>query len=270
MRRIFLVLLAFVAVLFLAACGGGGTPAIPAPAPEPVVISSLADLETARIGVQLGTTGQLFVEENLPGASFDPFPVGADAVMALLAGQVDAVVIDAEPARRFVAVNEGRIKILDETLTSEYYGVSFQQGSPYTALFNEALNTLRENGVLYGIIDYWINEAEDASRYVSPEGTEHPNGTLVMATNAQFEPFEFWEGDRIVGLDPCLAQAIGDLLGYEIVIQDMAFDAIILAVQAGQADFGIAGMTIRDDRREFVDFSQGYFNSSQVVIVRTS
>jgi polar amino acid transport system substrate-binding protein len=230
-------------------------------------ITSMADLETALIGVQIGTTGQIFVGEELPNATAAEFPLGADAVMALVAGQVDAVIIDAEPARRFIAANPG-LAILDEVLTSEYYGIALQHGSPYTEMFNDALDTLRENGTLYSLMDYWIHEDETSSRYVSPPGTEHPNGTLIMATSAGFEPFEFFEGDQIVGLDPCLANAIGDILGYEIYIEDMAFDAIILAVQAGQADFGMAGMTIRDDRLEFVDFTQGYFNSSQVAIVR--
>ena len=261
MKKFLPVLLALILAISLAACSNEEAP---------VVIRSVDDLETARIGVQIATTGQLYVEENFPGATMDAFPLGADAVMALLAGQVDAVIIDGEPARRFVEVNAGRLRLLDETLTSEYYGISFQHGSPYTAKFDQALDTLRANGTMGALIDYWINEAEGASRYVSPPGTARPNGTLTMATNAGFEPFEFWEGNQIVGLDPCLARAIGDLLGYEIYIQDMAFDAIILAVQAGQADFGMAGMTIREARREFVDFTQGYFNSSQVVIVRAS
>jgi len=246
-------------------------PPQPAETPEPDDGESeftINDMPTARIGVQNATTGHIFAEENFPDAHVDAFPLGADAIMALLAGQVDAVIIDGEPARYFVEANAGRLTLLPETLTSEYYGISFQHGSPYTALFDDALNTLRDNGVLYGLIDYWVNEDPTASRYVSPPGMEHPNGTLTMATNAAFPPFEFWEGDQIVGLDPCLAQAIGDILGYEIIIEDMAFDAIILAVQAGQVDFGMAGMTVRDDRREFVDFSQGYFESSQRVIVR--
>ena len=258
MKKFLLVFAALIFAFALSACGDdSGT------------VTSIQDLATARIGVQNATTGHIFAEENFTEAHVDAFPAGADAVIALLAGQVDAVIIDGEPARHFVAANAGQLALLDETLTSEYYGISFQHGSPYTALFDEALNTLRANGTLYNLIDYWVNEDPNASRYVSPPGTEHPNGTLVMATNAAFPPFEFWEGDRIVGLDPCLAQAIGDILGYEIYIQDMDFDAIILSVQAGQADFGMAGMTIRDDRREFVDFSQGYFNSSQRVIVRT-
>jgi len=66
-----------------------------------------------------------------------------------------------------------------------------------------------------------------------------------------------------------LAQAIGDIIGYDIEVIDMLFDSIITGVQVGQYDFGMAGMTIREDRREFVDFSQGYFNSGQVILVRT-
>ena len=102
------------------------------------------------------------------------------------------------------------------------------------------------------------------------EGSGAGDGANVlrMGTNADFPPFEFWEDGEIVGLDPDLARAIGDILGYEIEIIDMDFDAIILSVQQGQVDFGMAGMTIRDDRREFVDFTQGYFNASQRVIVR--
>ena len=99
--------------------------------------------------------------------------------------------------------------------------------------------------------------------------TEEPGRPVLrMATSAGFPPFELWEGDRIVGFDPCLAQAIGDILGFYIEIVDMDFAAIILSVQAGQVDFGMAGMTVRDDRREFVDFSQGYFYSGQRVLIR--
>ncbi|MCL2392267.1 MAG: transporter substrate-binding domain-containing protein [Oscillospiraceae bacterium] len=232
------------------------------------IITSIADLETAVIGVQRATTGHLFVEENFPDASIDAFPAAGDAILALNAGSVDAVVIDSLPAARFVFLNPG-LKILEGDLTAEYYGIAFQLGSAYTAMFDEAINTLRANGTLGAIYDYWVNENPDASRYVTPEGTAHPNGTLLMATNAGFPPFEFWEGAHIVGFDVCLSTAIGDVLGYEIEIIDMDFDSIILSVQAGSADFGMAGMTIREDRREFVDFTQGYFNASQVVIVRT-
>jgi len=247
------------AAFALAACGGGD---------DTDTITSIDQLSTAAIGVQTGTTGHIFAQENFSDAEIDAYPLFADAVMALLAGSIDAVIIDYLPGVRFVAANEGRIKLLEGELTSEYYGIAFQHGSPYTALFDDAIDQLRANGTFQAIYDYWILELDGASRYVSPPDITHHNGTLRMATSAGFPPFELLEGDRIVGFDPCLAQAIGDILGYEIEIVDMNFDAIVMSVQAGQVDFGMAGMTIRDDRREHVDFSQGYFSSGQHVMVR--
>lgn len=92
--------------------------------------------------------------------------------------------------------------------------------------------------------------------------------TLVMATNAEFPPYEYHEGDKIVGIDVEIAQAICDELGKELVIEDMAFDAIIGAVDSGKADFGAAGMTVDPDRAKNINFTDTYAHASQVVIVK--
>lgn len=92
--------------------------------------------------------------------------------------------------------------------------------------------------------------------------------TLVMATNAEFPPYEYHEGDEIVGIDVEIAQAICDELGKELVIEDMAFDSIITAVTTGKADFGAAGMTVTEDRLKNVAFTDTYTKASQVVIVK--
>ena len=92
-------------------------------------------------------------------------------------------------------------------------------------------------------------------------------GKLIMGTNAAFPPYEYYEGDTIVGIDAEIAQAIADELGLELVIEDMEFDGIIGAVTAGKVDMGLAGMTVTDDRLENVNFSDTYAHASQVVIV---
>lgn len=101
-------------------------------------------------------------------------------------------------------------------------------------------------------------------------GSESSSGkdTLVMATNAEFPPYEYHEGDKIVGIDVDIAQAICDELGKELVIEDMAFDSIITAVTTGKADFGAAGLTVTPDRLENVAFTDTYTKASQVVIVK--
>lgn len=91
--------------------------------------------------------------------------------------------------------------------------------------------------------------------------------TLVMATNAEFPPYEYYDGDDVVGIDVEIAQAVCDELGKELVVEDMAFDSIITSVASGKADFGLAGITITDERKESVNFSDTYAHASQVVIV---
>ncbi len=98
--------------------------------------------------------------------------------------------------------------------------------------------------------------------------TEAAKETLVMATNAEFPPYEFHEGESIVGIDAEIAQAIADKLGMELKIEDVAFDSIIPGVQAGKYDMGMAGMTVTDERLKSVNFSDSYAKGVQVVIVK--
>ena len=92
-------------------------------------------------------------------------------------------------------------------------------------------------------------------------------GKLVMATNAAFPPYEFIEGNQIVGIDAEIAGAIAAKLGLELQIDDMEFDSIIEAVKGGKADIGLAGMTVTEERQEVVNFTASYATGVQVVIV---
>jgi len=93
------------------------------------------------------------------------------------------------------------------------------------------------------------------------------SGKLTMATNAQFPPYEYYEGEAIVGIDAEIAGAIAKKLGLELVIEDMEFDSIIEAVKSGKADIGMAGMTVTPERQEVVNFTESYATGRQVVIV---
>lgn len=94
-------------------------------------------------------------------------------------------------------------------------------------------------------------------------------GKLIMATNAYFPPYEYYDGvNNIVGIDAEIAQAIAAKLGLQLEIRDMQFDSIITSVNAGEADVGIAGMTVTDERLLEVDFSISYANGVQAIIVK--
>ena len=97
--------------------------------------------------------------------------------------------------------------------------------------------------------------------------TEAEKPVLKMATNAYFQPYEFYKDGKIVGIDAEIAAAIADKLGYELEIVDMEFDSIITAVKEGSVDFGMAGMTVTPERLLEIDFSSSYATGVQAIIV---
>ena len=92
--------------------------------------------------------------------------------------------------------------------------------------------------------------------------------TLTMATNASFPPYEYYDGEDIVGIDVEICAAIAEKLGMEFVVADMDFDAIIGAVQAVKADVGMAGMTVTEERQMMINFSSTYATGIQSIIVK--
>ena len=113
------------------------------------------------------------------------------------------------------------------------------------------------------------NNSESSVESIS-KGDEgvRKTGILVMATNAEFPPYEYHENNEIVGIDVEIAKAIAEKLELKLDVKDMAFDAIIPSVSSGKADIGLAGMTVTDERKTNVDFTDTYAHSSQVVIVK--
>lgn len=266
MKRLAALLAAsMMSVTMLAGCGK-----------QSKTINSADDLPGATIAVQLGTTGDEYVreleeepEEGKEPAKIERYDAGADAVNALKQGKVDCVVIDNEPAKVFVSKNDD-LKILPDPFADEDYAIAVKKGN--TELLNKinsALEELEKDGTLKKIIDNYIGDDTKGSfKYESPADVKRDNGTLVMATNANFPPYEMIENGVIVGIDPDIMQAVCDKLGMELRIDDMKFDSIIAAVQTGKADVGVAGMTVNEDRLKNVDFTNSYAKGVQVIITK--
>ena len=88
---------------------------------------------------------------------------------------------------------------------------------------------------------------------------------LTMATNAEFPPYEYYEGEKVVGIDAEVAEKIAEKLGLELGIKDVSFDSILPGVQSGKYDMGMAGMTVTDERKRSVNFSDSYATGIQSV-----
>ncbi len=116
--------------------------------------------------------------------------------------------------------------------------------------------------------DSSADEGNSANETAATQDTPAANGKLVMATNASFPPYEFYENEKIVGIDAEIAELIAGKLGKELEIKDMEFGSIIGAVQTGSVDIGMAGMSVTEERLVTVDFSDTYATAVQAIIVK--
>lgn len=232
-------------------------------------IKSVKDIAGHKIGVQLGTTGDILAsdyENDKKGSTVDRYNKGADAVQALSQNKVDCVIIDEEPAKAFASQNKN-VKILKEAFADESYAFCIaKDNKALTNNVNDALEKLKKDGTIDAIRDNYIGENAGKNPYKS-KNVSRENGELVVATNATFQPYEYYKGGKVVGIDMDIAQAVCDELHMSMKIEDMEFDSIITAVQTGKANMGAAGITVTAERKKNIDFSNSYTTSKQVVLV---
>ena len=189
-------------------------------------INGVDDLVGKTIGVQLGTTGDTFATdyEKDGTASIERYNKAADAVQALKQHKIDCVIIDEQPALSFVAVNDD-IKILEEEFAVEEYALCVKKGnSELLGKINTALQKLKADGTIAKINTNYIGTDEEKGTMPYQKKDVQRTGDLIVATNAEFKPYEYIENNQIIGIDMDIMQAVCDELGMNLVIENMAFD----------------------------------------------
>jgi len=229
-------------------------------------VHTVDDLNGKKIGTQLGTTGYIFAGD-VEGATVEGFDNGEDAIEALKKGKIDAVIIDSEPAHEFVKKNKG-IQILSDVFAEEEYSIAYRKDNTELGeKIDEALTELKYDGTLARIERNWIGNNPSQVSF-KPDMNIERSGALIMATNAEFPPYESEMNGEIVGIDIDIMRAVCDELGYTLKIENMDFDSILDAVKSGKADVGVAGISVTPEREQEVNFTQSYATSTQVIITR--
>lgn len=243
-----------------------------APAEElPLKVNNVGELEGKKIGVQLGTTGDTFAtdyEGDDAGTIIERYNKGNDAVQALCQDKIDAIIIDEEPAKAYIHVNP-ELEILKEEFANEDYAICVAKTNPeLTESINKALEALSADGTLDQIRKNYTGDDTEKGKFPYEKKEVERKGTLTVATNAAFKPYEYYENGIMTGFDIDMMQAVCDELNLELEMEDMEFDSIINAVQSGKADVGASGMTVTEDRLKNIDFTDSYTNAKQVIIVK--
>jgi polar amino acid transport system substrate-binding protein len=159
-------------------------------------------------------------------------------------------------------------KVIDINLTDEEYAFGVDKDQPeLLEEVNAFIKEIQDDGTFDEICNRYFGDGEPVG-VTSAELTSSKD-QLVVATNAAFEPFEYTQGDTYYGIDMEIAALLADKLGKELVISNMDFDAVCLSIGQHKADIAMAGLTINEERKEYVDFSDSYYTASQKLIVRS-
>lgn len=159
------------------------------------------------------------------------------------------------------------VKVIDIPLTQEEYAFGVDKNQPeLLSEVNEFIAEIKSDGTFDQILNRYFGDGEPQA--VTSGKLDSSKDQLVVATNAAFEPFEYTAGDKYYGIDMEIAALLAERLGKELVISNMDFDAVCLSVGQGKADIAMAGLTIKEDRKEYVEFSDAYYNAAQKVIVK--
>ncbi len=177
------------------------------------------------------------------------------------------------------------VKVVDVALTEEEYAFAVQKGNAaLLASLNEFMTEIKSNGKFDEIVDKYFGDGTPTA--VKSASTLKTDGSqLIVATNAAFEPFEYMKGENYYGVDMEIMALFAEHLGKELYINNMEFDAVCLSVSAaggsyedengkevsvagGVCDVAAAGLTVSDTRKEILDFTESYYNASQMLIVK--
>lgn len=157
-------------------------------------------------------------------------------------------------------------KVIDIELTQEEYAFGVDKAQPeLLKQVNDFIAKIMDDGTFEAICDKYFSGGEPTG--VKSAVEDESKDQLLVATNAAFAPFEYVEGDTYYGVDMEIAALLAKELGKELVIKDMDFDAVCLSVGQHKADIAMAGLTVNEERKEYVEFSTSYYNASQKIIV---
>lgn len=158
------------------------------------------------------------------------------------------------------------VKVIDIPLTEEEYAFGVDKDQPeLLEATNAFIAQIKEDGTFDEICNHFFGDGEPVA--VTSAVYDESKDQLVVATNAGFEPFEYTKGDSYYGIDMEIAALLAEELGKELVINNMDFDAVCLNVSQHKCDIAMAGLTVNEERKEYVTFTDSYYNASQEIIV---
>ena len=231
--------------------------------------TSLEDFKNADIGVITGSNHDVIREELFPDAKVFYYNNITDMVMALLQGKVDGIFMD-DSVMPGLMKEYDELTYVDDSAGVTPYGYAFpksENGKKYCDEMSEFIKKMKTDGTYEELREKWLGD-DDSRKTVDMSSLTGENGTLKFATSATMYPFSYVKDGNIVGYDVDMAVQFCREYGYDIEISNVDFASLVPGVTSEKYDFAAACMTITEERKESVDFSEPNFESNIVMAVR--
>ncbi len=219
----------------------------------------------SKIGAQKGTTSKMYADilKGVEVVTYDTFALAANAMNN---GNVDYVIVDKTTGEALCREISG-LKINPIALSSDNYGIAIDKAQANLKTQIDAI-LADKDAEIQAIKDKYMNNETDKFVGVTPvaKNVDKADQQLVVATNAEFAPWEYKSENKFFGIDMEIAALLATELGMELVIEDMDFDNVVGSVGKQGIDIAMSGITITAERADVVNFSTPYYTESIVIV----
>ena len=231
-------------------------------------VKTFEDYKNANVGITTGTYAATIIHDVFPDATVKEFASVPDMMLALTQGKIDIILNDVSyyTCMKWEGMNVDR---LEEPYTTTDFGIAFKKGE--NAQLREQMNAfiakIKENGEYDRLQEKWFGDTEP-TECADPSTLTGENGTLKVGTNNEVKPFGYIKNGRIVGYDVDFLVAFAKEYGYKLDIEEVVFPSLLAGLQTGIYDLSIAGLSITEERRETIDFSDPYHREDMIFIIK--
>lgn len=227
----------------------------------------LQDFQGTTVGLPTGSTLDKFFSEKVPDLEFKYYEDNASVLLALSSGTLDAMAADL-PVAELAVKRRPELAIFPEKIAEDQYGFGFAKGDPLRDDVNELIAKYREDGTLDALREKWTS-SDDSIKTIDMGEYDAPNGTLRYAHDSTTEPMSYvGSHGESLGMEVELVSMLAKELGYKLEITQVNFNALISMLTSGRVDIASGAMSITEERKKSIDFSDTHYVGGMAVIVR--
>ena len=230
--------------------------------------ATLSYLSGKKVGIMTGSIQAVMMPEIIPDAEYLEFNTVSDLIVALNSKKIDAFGCD-ESLYTSMLWEGQAVDRIDEPLDKSNYGLIFPKGQKLDLQreINEYIAKIKADGRMDALEEKWFG-LQEPTEFLSANDLSGANGTITVAISSAAMPFVYLKNNNFVGFDVDFIIGFAKEYGYKIKFEDVTFAAILGGVQSAKYDLGMSGITITDERKESMDFSDVYHVEDLAVIIR--